>query len=54
MFLAGGPDSIAEQVQAHLEAGLDGLIFSLPHGATPDEVELAGQTLASLLLRPDA
>ena len=46
MFIAGDPEAVCGQVQAHLEAGIDGLIFSLPGGATPDEVMLAGRTLA--------
>jgi F420-dependent oxidoreductase-like protein len=46
MVIAGDPDAVCRQVQAHLDAGIDGLIFSLPGGATSDEVELAGRTLA--------
>jgi alkanesulfonate monooxygenase SsuD/methylene tetrahydromethanopterin reductase-like flavin-dependent oxidoreductase (luciferase family) len=49
LILAGDPASVAEQAQAHLDAGLDGLIFSFPHGASPDEVALAGRTLAERL-----
>ncbi|MGE3267778.1 MAG: LLM class F420-dependent oxidoreductase [Chloroflexota bacterium] len=47
LFIAGDPDAVCAQVQAHVDAGIDGLIFSLPQGATPDEVALAGRTLAT-------
>jgi F420-dependent oxidoreductase-like protein len=47
LILAGDPASVAGQAQAHLDAGLDGLIFSFPHGAMPDEVALAGRTLSA-------
>jgi F420-dependent oxidoreductase-like protein len=50
LIMAGDPDSVAEQAQAHLDAGLDGLIFSFPHGALPDEVALAGETLSTRLV----
>jgi len=46
MFIAGDPGAVSRQVQAHLDAGVDGLIFSLPGGATPEEIALAGRTLA--------
>jgi F420-dependent oxidoreductase-like protein len=46
LFVAGDPDAVCRQVQDHLDAGVDGLIFSLPGGATPEEVVLAGRTLA--------
>ena len=46
LFIAGDPDAVCRQVQAHLDAGIDGLIFSLPGGATAEEVTLAGRTLA--------
>jgi F420-dependent oxidoreductase-like protein len=49
LILAGDPASVAEQARAHLDAGLDGLIFSFPHGAMPDEVMLAGRTLGGVL-----
>jgi F420-dependent oxidoreductase-like protein len=49
LILAGDPASVAAQAQAHLAAGLDGLIFSFPHGAMPDEVMLAGRTLSAVL-----
>ena len=46
LFVAGDPDAVRRQVQEHLEAGLDGLIFSFPHGVSPDEVAFAGRTLS--------
>jgi F420-dependent oxidoreductase-like protein len=50
LIMAGDPDSVAEQAQAHLDVGLDGLIFSFPHGALPEEVALAGETLSRRLV----
>ena len=49
LILAGDPASVAEQARAHLDAGLDGLIFSFPHGVMPDQVMLAGRTLNGVL-----
>jgi F420-dependent oxidoreductase-like protein len=46
LFISGDPSSVGDQIQEHLAAGLDGLIFSLPHGASPDEVAFAGRTLS--------
>lgn len=46
LILAGDPDGVYRQVEAHFAAGLDGMIFSFPHGALPDEVALAGETLS--------
>ena len=51
LFVAGDPDSMGRQVQEHLDAGLDGLVFSFPHAVTPDEVAFAGRTLSPLLAR---
>jgi len=47
-FIVGGPDRVAEQAQKLLDAGLDGLIFNMPHMEDPEAIELAGQTLAGL------
>jgi alkanesulfonate monooxygenase SsuD/methylene tetrahydromethanopterin reductase-like flavin-dependent oxidoreductase (luciferase family) len=47
-FTAGGPNRVAEEAQKFLEAGLDGLIFNMPHMEDPEAIELAGQTLAGL------
>ncbi|HVW19364.1 MAG TPA: TIGR03560 family F420-dependent LLM class oxidoreductase [Solirubrobacteraceae bacterium] len=41
----GGPDEIAEQARAHLDAGLDGLIFNLSDVEDLESVELAGRVL---------
>jgi len=41
----GDPDEVGEQVQALLEAGLEGLIFHLPNPQDLDAVALAGETL---------
>jgi len=48
VFIVGGPDKVAEQAQDLLDAGLDGLIFNMPHMEDPEAIELAGQTLAGL------
>jgi F420-dependent oxidoreductase-like protein len=48
MFMVGGPDRVAEQAQQLLDAGLDGLIFNMPHMEDPEAIQLAGQTLAGL------
>jgi F420-dependent oxidoreductase-like protein len=48
LFIVGGPDRVAEQAQKLLDAGLDGLIFNMPHMEDPEAIELAGQTLAAL------
>lgn len=50
-FTAGGPDEIGEQVQAFLDAGLDGLMFNLPDAHDTDAVAFAGSVLAPLLTR---
>ena len=47
-FMAGSPDRVAEEAQKFLDAGLDGLIFNMPHMEDPEAVELAGRTLAGL------
>jgi alkanesulfonate monooxygenase SsuD/methylene tetrahydromethanopterin reductase-like flavin-dependent oxidoreductase (luciferase family) len=47
-FIVGGPDRVAEQAQKLLDAGLDGLIFNMPHMEDPEAIELAGKTLAGL------
>lgn len=49
--LIGGPDAVGEQVQAFLDAGLDGLMFNMPDAHDLEPVELAGKTLAPLLRR---
>ena len=44
----GGPDSVAEQAQAFLDAGLDGLLFNMTDSQDLEPVRLAGATLAPL------
>src|SRR5712692_5279884 len=48
VFMVGGPDRVAEQAQQLLDAGLDGLIFNMPHMEDPEAIALAGETLAGL------
>jgi alkanesulfonate monooxygenase SsuD/methylene tetrahydromethanopterin reductase-like flavin-dependent oxidoreductase (luciferase family) len=47
-FMVGGPDRVAEHAQQFLDAGLDGLIFNMPHMEDPEAIALAGETLAGL------
>jgi F420-dependent oxidoreductase-like protein len=47
-FIVGGPDRVAEQAQQLLDAGLDGLIFNMPHLEDPEAIDLAGRTLSKL------
>ena len=49
MFLLGGPDEVAEEIGALLDAGLDGLIFNMPQVSDPDEIRRAGELLRPLL-----
>jgi F420-dependent oxidoreductase-like protein len=43
----GSPDTIGERVRPFLEAGLRGLLFNMPKGSTPEDVERAGRALRS-------
>jgi F420-dependent oxidoreductase-like protein len=45
MLICGVADEVGDSVQVFIDAGLDGLIFNMPPGSTPDEVERAGRTL---------
>lgn len=47
-FIVGGPDRVAEEAQQLLDAGLDGLIFNMPHVEDPGAIALAGKTLSAL------
>jgi F420-dependent oxidoreductase-like protein len=47
-FIVGGPDRVAEHAQELLDAGLDGLIFNMPHLEDPEAIQLAGRTLTRL------
>lgn len=44
----GDPDRVAEQVQAFLDAGLDGMFFNMDHPERIEPVILAGETLSKL------
>ena len=44
----GGPDTVAEQAQAFLDAGLDGLLFNLMDAHELEPVRLAGAALLPL------
>jgi alkanesulfonate monooxygenase SsuD/methylene tetrahydromethanopterin reductase-like flavin-dependent oxidoreductase (luciferase family) len=48
-FIAGGPDEVSRQAQAYLDAGLDGMIFNMPHIEDPEAIELGGRTLSQRL-----
>jgi F420-dependent oxidoreductase-like protein len=50
-LIIGGPDEVVEQVQALIDAGLDGLIFNFADSPDTDTIRLAGQTLAPVLRR---
>ncbi len=41
----GGMPTDVEEVQAYLDAGLDGLVLSMPASSTPEDVERAGRSL---------
>ena len=43
---AGSPEEVGDAVQTFIDAGLDGLIFNMPPGSTPEEVERAGRALS--------
>lgn len=45
MLICGVADAVGDAVQAYFDVGLDGLIFNMPAGSTPEDVELAGRTL---------
>ena len=45
----GEPAEIAEQVQAYLDAGLDGITFSMPDVYDLEAVALAGETLSAVI-----
>src|SRR3954451_21943576 len=47
--LVGAPDEVAEQVQAYLDAGLDGITLSMPDVHDTEMVALAGETLGAVI-----
>jgi F420-dependent oxidoreductase-like protein len=49
MAFVGDPDSVAEDAQAVLDAGIEGLTISLPDVYDLSQVDLAGRTLSPLV-----
>ena len=49
IVLFGDPDSVGEQLAAHREAGLDGVIVNMPQVGDLEKVALAGRTLAAAM-----
>ncbi len=47
MLSWGTPDTIGQRLQPFFDAGLDGLIFNMPVGSTPEDVDRAGRALTS-------
>ncbi|MGZ5213143.1 MAG: LLM class F420-dependent oxidoreductase [Actinomycetota bacterium] len=45
MLICGVADAVGDAVQAYFDVGLDGMIFNMPAGSTPEDVELAGRAL---------
>lgn len=45
----GDPDTVAEQIQGYLDAGLDGMIFNMPDADDLESVALAGATLKKVI-----
>lgn len=45
--IVGGPDSVAEQIKAYLNAGLDGIVVNLPDAHDPELVSLVGKLLTT-------
>ena len=45
MLTCGTADEVGDAVQPFFDAGLDGLIFNMPAGSTPEMVALAGSAL---------
>jgi len=49
VVIHGTEDQVAEQVQAHLDAGLDGLVVDMPYVYDLEDVEVAGKTLSKVI-----
>jgi F420-dependent oxidoreductase-like protein len=47
--LFGDPDGVREQLAAHREAGLDGIIVNMPYVHDLDQVALAGEVLSAAM-----
>jgi alkanesulfonate monooxygenase SsuD/methylene tetrahydromethanopterin reductase-like flavin-dependent oxidoreductase (luciferase family) len=52
MAFAGDPDSVAEQAQALVDAGIEGLTISLPDVHDLEKVALAGQAIGPVVGTP--
>jgi alkanesulfonate monooxygenase SsuD/methylene tetrahydromethanopterin reductase-like flavin-dependent oxidoreductase (luciferase family) len=52
MAFAGDPDGVAEQAQALIDAGIEGLTISLPDVHDLEKVALAGQAIGSVVGTP--
>jgi F420-dependent oxidoreductase-like protein len=52
--VAGDPESVVDQVAAHFEAGLDGIVFNMPDAHELESVDLAGHTLTAAFGARDA
>jgi F420-dependent oxidoreductase-like protein len=46
MLICGVPEEVGDAVQAFVDAGLDGLIFNMRAGSSPEDVERAGRVLS--------
>jgi F420-dependent oxidoreductase-like protein len=44
----GDRDEVGEQARAFLDAGLQGLLFNMPAGSSPEDVSRAGEALSAL------
>jgi hypothetical protein len=44
----GDRNEVAEQASAFLDTGLQGLLFNMPAGSSPDDVSRAGEALSAL------
>jgi F420-dependent oxidoreductase-like protein len=51
MMIYGDADAVGEQVQALLDAGLDGIVLNMPNSHELDAIALAAEVLSPLLLR---
>jgi alkanesulfonate monooxygenase SsuD/methylene tetrahydromethanopterin reductase-like flavin-dependent oxidoreductase (luciferase family) len=45
MLICGTPDAVLDRVQAYVDAGADGLMFSMNPDTMPEDVERAGRLL---------
>jgi hypothetical protein len=44
-LICGDAETVGDAVQTFLDVGLDGMIFNMPAGSTPEDVERAGRAL---------